>query len=638
MKKRKAWNRFWSMAIILAMMWTVLCGCGGSAASAGTTGEETITSAEQYFAKRRSLETDSAPYSMEGVREVGGIKLKLPMYNGEKLGKLPLSEPNCAASCGIFFAQETNRLFILTGKGVSYICSLPRKDGCSQEITEIPTADSNVVFFQVKNVPDDYSMFAETSDLIYRYYVPEPDAEKGLSQVLDLNSGAFRKQLDAFQGEVLSWRAVTNNDLVFTVRPMAAHEEDSDAYRDFLNSELVRLADNSSAQRVLTQIIHGDSSIRYRPMIAYNILTGEMNVLYSDGEKKSYIESISNEIWQPDPLPDDPVDPMPEVKLEGPVGMKINASTINNMAYVDKNGVLHYSTLTKKTLQQNLGGRSPDVPDGTKNVKAIADARDGLFVLKNNGTMDVSLNWDMDNWKPYEDTMDPRPYIRKEMQQIRKLTGIDMITSCYAYSYTPTLNSLWAFNFDAKDHNRIVNQLDGWKGLNDIDLHRIVQVAHDAAGGGVAFLYSDGTIGLTDQQRERMPVDITQKWTDIVQIGMMYNLLVGLREDGVLLTAVLDEKDLRSSIDPAYTSYVQRIFYRPSQALFIQLSDGTVYDPANEKNLGRHELMDQILTCGYDHVIGVDKTGKVHCLTSGPADEWVEWACSLTDVKTVWDD
>ena len=47
--------------------------------------------------------------------------------------------------------------------------------------------------------------------------------------------------------------------------------------------------------------------------------------------------------------------------------------------------------------------------------------------------------------------------------------------------------------------------------------------------------------------------------------------------------------------------------------------------------------MDQIFSLD-GVVLGVDTFGKVHLLSGSGQDEYAKWACTLTDVKTVWDD
>lgn len=163
------------------------------------------------------------------------------------------------------------------------------------------------------------------------------------------------------------------------------------------------------------------------------------------------------------------------------------------------------------------------------------------------------------------------------------------------------------------------------------------------------YLYTDGTIDFTRREggtaADYFASADFSDWHNLVQIESVFYhnptnapddvrseqfIGFGLKQDGTVLCthdAFLPEK-FRSNVVRMFDGYVQH-------------RDGSVYDLANRKELGQFEKMDQIFPCGA-YVLGVDTIGKVHCLSHKvedlPKDSGAAWACTLTDVKTVWND
>ena len=114
--------------------------------------------------------------------------------------------------------------------------------------------------------------------------------------------------------------------------------------------------------------------------------------------------------------------------------------------------------------------------------------------------------------------------------------------------------------------------------------------------------------------------------------------ILGLKSDGTLVSA-LKKTDFYSQVPAEYRTGVYRLFDH-----YMQLSDGTIFSFTKRDSIGTYPLMDQILqigpVSGSPVYVGIDITGKVHCLSHNvedlPADSVAAWACTLTDVKTVW--
>ncbi len=336
------------------------------------------------------------------------------------------------------------------------------------------------------------------------------------------------------------------------------------------------------------------------------------------------------------PVSSEPEKPKyPEVNLEGPKGIEAMTCTITEYAYIDKNGVLRYSPAHKRTAkeEETITYKNYIAADGTKGVRSLGyNGYGGLYVLLNNGNVRYTESWHMDT---------------NLLMNIHKETKVSAFRSWWVHSAYPAPHEYALLRYDAKGNGTMTtNYWDAEK----IDYKKtgVAQVVgHERARPSV--LYTDGTIGLASTERKYPSSQREQvkTWKSVVQIVQKGAHLIGLQKDGTLLCAcvtdIYDEGDFSLKQIPAdYRTNIRRIFLHEGQYLYLQRSDGAVYDVSEKRELGVFPLMDQIIRYADDHSIGVDATGKVHDLSNVKPLEWEEetlnWLLSLTDVKTVWKD
>ncbi|MBQ9083315.1 MAG: hypothetical protein IJY28_07435 [Clostridia bacterium] len=332
------------------------------------------------------------------------------------------------------------------------------------------------------------------------------------------------------------------------------------------------------------------------------------------------------------PVSSEPEKPKyPKVNLKGPKGLEAMTCTITQYAYIDKNGVLRYSPAHKETAkeEETITYKKYIAADGTKGVRSLAyNGYGGLYVLLNNGNVRYTESLYMDT--------NPLMYIHKE-------TNVSAFRSWWVYSAFPAPYEYAMLRYDAKGNGTITT--NHWN-AEKIDYKKtgVAQVVgHDSTVPSV--LYTDGTVRLASVQSTTLSTQREEvaEWKNVVQIVQHNGHLIGLQKDGTLLcactTSTYEEGALSlKQIPEGYRTHTRRIF----QDGYLQRSDGAVYDLNQKKELGVFPMMDQIFSYEYNHVLGVDTTGKVHDLTRRVPSKWeadtMEWLLSLTNVKTVWGD
>ncbi len=321
----------------------------------------------------------------------------------------------------------------------------------------------------------------------------------------------------------------------------------------------------------------------------------------------------------------------PIVQLKGPAGMPTMTTTLTDFGYIEKNGVLHYSP-TYKSAHGNAVTTKYNkyiVADGTAGAKSLAaDGYTGLYVLMQNGTVRLSKTTGMDD---------------KSDITAQNYTNVGALQSWGGGNAEAMPNTIAALTYDASGKATLLTHTDKNFGCKVTDIVQVVGADTHLP----IFLYADGTVGLYIAKSESRPTnrDRVGQWTDMVQITLNGNLLMGLQKDGTLLCEpVYSGTSADANIPAEFRTHICRIFQTDNDVC-VQRSDGTVYSLRYGK-LGTFPLMDQIycfdVYMGYNILLGVDASGKVHSLshkeTDVPVGSAAAWALTHTDVKTVWND
>ncbi|MBQ9083433.1 MAG: hypothetical protein IJY28_08045 [Clostridia bacterium] len=328
---------------------------------------------------------------------------------------------------------------------------------------------------------------------------------------------------------------------------------------------------------------------------------------------------------------------LPPLNLSMPMNGESMQSTISPWGYVDCNGNFHYSPewdslydtywpTTQKDIQ--------NITDGTSGVKSIswvmqrADTYDFIpavvFVLMQDGSLCPTSVYPLGD------------YYESAVYQ----NGSDVVYGIRSGNDFP---DIFALKFTEKDGaSYSYTSYDCWMpGKTD----HIVSFEYISN----MYLYTDGSIGFTKYEfntaANQFPSTEFSSWNELVQIESIFyrngsNVPNGIQNDQIIAFGLKKDGTVLCTSDVflpvKYRSNVVRMF-----DCYIQHRDGSVYDLSNRKELGQFAKMDQIFPCG-PYVLGVDTTGKVHCLSHKvediSPDSAAAWACTLTNVKTVWND
>ena len=317
-----------------------------------------------------------------------------------------------------------------------------------------------------------------------------------------------------------------------------------------------------------------------------------------------------------------------------PLNLKQNPdemlTTICSVAYVDKNGVLHYNPAYLPSNQSSNVGKfdividTSAVPDGTKGVRGVYRTNDYgtdlLYVLMEDGTVrSVAL---------YKREITGKDCVEQNLKTWKNVRWIFPFTKWFDHNndvITP-----WGFTADEQG---LVNHVydsneEPWAAQGSPDDGKTPLPFEQVTGiqktlHNYFCLYADGTVKSTAQ------TDVTAEWKNIVQLGVYDgHFIIGLQSDGTLVyTLEHVPGGLKFEIPEKYCKNVKQILNQH----FLQLADGTVYKMTGLTDLGQFPELDQIFS-GVNALYGVDVNGKVICLQKeGELDDWL---LSLTDVKT----
>lgn len=345
-------------------------------------------------------------------------------------------------------------------------------------------------------------------------------------------------------------------------------------------------------------------------------------------------------------LPSSSTPELPPLNLSIPMNGEAMLSTLSAAGYIDQNGVFHYSKALAAWYQKNWASVKKDTqnfPDGSANAKAIYSIGDSqCYVLTDDGRIKIVSEYKLDEeifFSDGEPSLPEDPFYRESLS----VRNADVLCLDYASDWTTRLKPFIAFDFQSDRGAVIVGCSKDLEEYTDVSkTDHIVQYSHTPYLQ--AYLYTDGTIALTEKTAKQFSVGAFAGWKDLVQMGVGDKRIVGLKKDGTLLYALTKDG---KEIPAKYCTNVVRLF-TSGNCFAMQQYDGTVVidmGEGNFTNLGTFQKMDQIICFG-DYVIGVDTTGKVQLLSgrrppvsgSFPYNDGdiAAWALTLTDVKTVW--
>ena len=179
----------------------------------------------------------------------------------------------------------------------------------------------------------------------------------------------------------------------------------------------------------------------------------------------------------------------------------------------------------------------------------------------------------------------PLDSVKFPIYQSQSQEGMSYITGDTAYKYAQTitnadamilgsnsdvqsvLGNFLALDFTDRDGASFIGE--GLSGTYSSEMTHIAQIH------GSTILYIDGTVNCPDRIKSNLKEDISQTWTDIVQVGYGISEILGLKSDGTLVST-LKKTDFYSQVPEEYRTGVYRLFDH-----YMQLSDGTIFSFTN---------------------------------------------------------
>lgn len=309
-------------------------------------------------------------------------------------------------------------------------------------------------------------------------------------------------------------------------------------------------------------------------------------------------------------------------------------------AYVDSAGTLHYYPEFLKTGDLNYGyepGAPVDTtaaPDGLTGVRSVYRTWGMVYVLMQDGTVrGVSLHMQ----EPGDEKTDDATEILRTITSWRNIQVLYPVMGG-GDSY-PIAMGAAAFPLNHLDNDifRLRTFHNGDYAQTDPNVNPIVLQL--CCGQSEAVLCDDGHV-YTYAAGKTQPY--ISKWENITQIAMQGATLIALQSDGVLQQIYWDEtarpNDVIRTDFPVvpeiYCTDIARLFdcgvtggKDDSGIAFIQLTNGTLYDCANQKSLGMHPPIDQIFLGKYGIPSALTQDGKIIRLTEKADDtpDFTDW-------------
>lgn len=311
-------------------------------------------------------------------------------------------------------------------------------------------------------------------------------------------------------------------------------------------------------------------------------------------------------------------------------------------AYVDSAGTLHYYPEFLKTGDLNYGyepGAPVDTtaaPDGLTGVRSVYRTWGMVYVLMQDGTVrGVSLHMQDGN---SEKTLDSAAEILTLLpcwKNVRALYPVYFGGGSYPAAMEA---AAFLYGMDGEEISRLHSFHDGDYVQADETLDPIVRQL--ACGSYGAVLCDDGHV----YAYAKSPiVSIIAEWAEIVQIAVCQDTLLALQSNGTLLQVMYnqfasktDSNYLRTdfpTVPEAYCSNVARLFDCGVSGgkdyegwVYIQQTDGTVYDCSNQVALGTFPAIDQIFV-EKGGASALTQDGKIIRLTEkiDDAPDFTDW-------------
>ena len=338
----------------------------------------------------------------------------------------------------------------------------------------------------------------------------------------------------------------------------------------------------------------------------------------------------------------------PELHLEYNPAI-LQCTIASDCAYVDASGTLHYYPEFLKTgdIRDRMNPAPLDptgLPDETSNVRSIYSTWGAVYAVMKDGTVKAQNRYmnsqQIENEEQFVDEAKP---ILDEVPTWKNVFALNPVGYGGYSMEVPVLPLIYLV--DANGHN-ILKASDF---LNDIGCTYLI-AKEDQSHVVNQITVSNSTAILCDNGHVYTYFDqiceITSEWEDIVQIAYSSDTLLGLKADGTLLQVQYDFFSSNATVQTGYVAVPEQ-YCKGVMQLFelclpngagasglslIQLADGTVYYPYEQKDLGKFEPLDQVFT-STNGLSALTQSGKVIRLTNmhfSDEPDFTDWLQSQT--------